>query len=168
MFDGVMAALDRQLHETRYCLGNRPCAADAVLLGALRAHLGADPEPRRRLHAYPQVLKWAATPPEWSDMDQLDQPESPGPFAECVLSQAGEDYRCWALGNARALEKGEKAFTAVLDGQEVSFRTRAYPEQSRQALVSWIRRLNAPDRSEATQLLRRYQLETVFGPKHGE
>ena len=162
MFDGLMSALEHQLRETRFSLGDRPCAVDAVLFGAVRAHLGADPEPAQRLAAYPSVLQWVASPPSWSADDTLLESTRLGPFAEFVLTQLGGQYRQWIMGNAQALKEGQKAFLIPVGGQDISYRVRAYSETSRAHLAHWLNTLSGDDAVAADELLSRYDLASVF------
>lgn len=162
LFHGLMSALDRQLQETRFSLGNRPCAVDAVLLGAVRAHLGADPEPARHLETYPRVLEWVASPPSWSAGDEFVDLSELGPFADFVLTQFGGQYSQWIQGNARALKDGQKAFVISAAGQDVSYRARAYSETSRARLARWLDGLTGDDAVAANEILVRYHLASVF------
>src|SRR5262249_51701737 len=49
----LLHALEGQLGRTRYALGDRSTAVDAILLGGLRAHTNADPVPD--LSEFPRV-----------------------------------------------------------------------------------------------------------------
>ena len=52
----LLGKLEAQLGETRYALGDRPTAVDAILLGGLRAHINNDPVPD--LAEFPRAVAW--------------------------------------------------------------------------------------------------------------
>ena len=63
-------ALEEQLATTRYALGDRPTAADTILLGGLRAHTNQDPIPD--LSRFTRVLEWNAQPgADWKGDGEL-------------------------------------------------------------------------------------------------
>jgi glutathione S-transferase len=134
----LMAALELQLATTRYALGDRPTAADTILLGGLRAHTNADPIPN--LSAYARVCNWDdQTADEWKGDGELAVFPDSTPFANHVLELGRTCYSEFVLGNAEALRSGDKAFTIETYGEDVSYLTRPYPEQSRRMVQARIR-----------------------------
>jgi glutathione S-transferase len=137
----VWGALERQLERTRYALGDRPTAVDAVLIGALRGHYLADPAPRRLLEPLERVRRWADHADRWDGSgDPLPFPERT-PFADAVLERMAGSYRRWLLAHAAALERRERSFTVEIDGRSAPFRTlhRPDPVMSRGYLVDRLR-----------------------------
>jgi glutathione S-transferase len=169
----VWQALDHQLGETRWALGNRPTAVDAVLLGALRGHYLADPAPRRLMERWPRVLDWAGRADDW------DGGGEPPPFPECtgfattVLERMAGPYQSWMLAYAAAVDRGERSFTAKVGGRQVRFRTQRPPgpAASRRRLVERLHRgLNAGERREAAAWLAGRglaELVPIDGDRHG-
>jgi glutathione S-transferase len=142
----LMAALESQLGETPWALGTRPTAADTILVAGLRAHTLNDPVPD--LSAYARVNAWAAAGHDaWDGSGELPPFEEPTALGRHVLGLGREHYAPFVLGNAGALERGEKAFVIETYGAPCSYKTRAYPEQSRRMVQARIRdRLSAPER----------------------
>ena len=54
----ILDAIDRQLQQTPYLLGSRPCAVDTIVLGGLRAHTYMDPAPKKLVSQYPRIVAW--------------------------------------------------------------------------------------------------------------
>jgi glutathione S-transferase len=162
--DRVLQALDDQLGRTPYVLGERPCAVDAVILGALRAHLLNDPVPRARYAHLARVVAWSERTHAWDGGGVLAPWSDPTPFARLLLDEMAGPYRAFVLGNAKAVQEGAKAFTAQVYGEEVSYRTRPYPEQSRQMVRHRIQhRLDDTARAEVRRWLEAAHLGDVFG-----
>lgn len=163
----LLGALELQLESSRYALGGRPTAVDAILLGGLRAHTNRDPIPD--LSSFPRVVAW-----DEQDADRWDGsgvlaafPEST-PFAAHVLEVGREQYAAFVLANAKALAAGEKAFVISTYGEEVSYLARPYPEQSRGMVQARIRdHLDAAERSEVGTWLEEQGLAACFMPASG-
>ena len=161
----LLAALEAQLGRTRYALGDRPTAVDAMLLGGLRAHTNADPIPD--LSGYPTVLAWdEKNADDWDGGGELAPFPGSTPFAAHVLDLARDQYAPFALANARALEAGDKAFVIETWGGEVSYLARPYPEQSRRMIQARIRdRLDAAERRQVSSWLEARGLAACFAAK---
>ncbi len=160
----LMDALEAQLEHTPYALGHRPCAADTILLGGLRAHTNADPIPD--LSGHPRVQAWDAEGADaWSGEGVLTPFPESTPFADHVLKLARDCYRPFVLGNASALAKGHKAFEIETYGEAVSYLTRPYPEQSREMVRARIRdRLDAQEQAQVGAWLDERGLTDCFMP----
>lgn len=163
-FFAVLAALEQQLGETRYALGERPCAVDTVLLGGLRAHVNNDPLPD--LSAYPSCTAWDTHCIEaWAADGALAEFPNSTPFAQHILELARDEYLPFLLGNAAALAAGHKAFTIETYGEPLSYLTRSYPERSRRMVQARIRdRLSNQQRSTVTAWLNEVGLAAAFAP----
>jgi glutathione S-transferase len=137
----VLAAAERQLGETRFLLGDRPTAADCIVLGGLRAHTNMDPDPREVTAAYPRVVEWAeARADRWDGTGELAA--FPGtPFARFVLAELRERYLPVLNANVAALAAGAKAFEVHSYGEPVSYLTREYPVRSWKMVGERINRL---------------------------
>jgi glutathione S-transferase len=160
----VLDALETQLAQTPFALGDRPTAVDAILLGGLRAHTNADPIPD--LSSFARVLAWDAERADtWNGGGEWVSFPSGNPFADHVLALGAECYSPFVLGNARALEAGEKAFVITTYGEEVSYLTRPYPERSRKMVQARIRdRLDAAERKQVVEWLEGRRLAECFAP----
>ncbi|MFW6085998.1 MAG: glutathione S-transferase family protein, partial [Myxococcota bacterium] len=162
--DGLLEALEAQLARTPYALGSRPTAVDAVLLGALRAHFLNDPTPSARYGKLERVRAWALRTHAWDGTGELPPFPETTPFGQRALEVVAQQYRPFVLANARALAAGDKAFTATTYGEEVSYRTRPYPERSRQMVRGRVaHRLDSAERREVDAWLQAHGLAEVFG-----
>jgi glutathione S-transferase len=143
----LIDALERQLGESRYALGDRPSAVDAILLGGLRAHTNADPIPD--LTEFTRIQSWDnGEADSWDGDGDMIQFSPVTPFADHVLALARDGYAPFALGNARAVATGQKAFEIETYGESVSYLTRRYPEQSRMMVQRRVRDLLSDDERE--------------------
>ena len=162
----LLDALERQLGETRYALGDRPTALDAILLGGLRAHTNADPVPD--LARYTRVCEWDAKRADaWDGAGELAPFPESTPFAAHVLEVGRACYAPFVLGNAAALAEGRKAFVVETHGEETSYLARPYPEQSRRMIQRRIAdRLEPAERRRVVDWLGRSGL-ACFAPPEG-
>jgi glutathione S-transferase len=160
----ILDALEAQLANTGFALGDRPTAVDTILLGGLRAHTNADPIPD--LSRYSRVLDWDAKRAHaWNGEGELTPFPESTPFARHVLALGRECYAPFVLENAKALENGEKAFVIETYGEEVSYLCRPYPEQSRRMIKRRIRdRLDAAERDQVLRWLNDVGLAECFAP----
>jgi len=143
----VLDALETQLGQTRYALGDRPTAVDAILLGGLRAHTNADPIPD--LSGFKRIQAWDTRDADkWNGEGEFSEFPATTPFAEHMLALARDCYVPFALGNASALAAGQKAFEIDTYGERVSYLARRYPEQSRRMVQRRIRDLLHDDERE--------------------
>jgi len=161
----ILDALDEQLANTQWVLGHRPTAVDCILLGGLRAHTNMDPTPKRLVAKYPRIVAWAETEAnEWSGGGELSPFPGSTPFAQFVLNEMRSTYVPYVLGCADALAAGAKAFHVETYGEDVSYLTRPYPEQSRQMIRDKIaRQLTDAERTEVTGWLQKAGLAGCFG-----
>ena len=161
----ILDALDKQLGETRYALGDRPCAVDCILLGGLRAHTNMDPTPKRVVAKYPRLVDWAERgADQWDGSGELAPFPGSTPFAQFVLDEMRGTYVPFVLGNAEALAAGAKAFHREIYGEDVSYLTRPYPEQSRQMIRDKIAdQLSDTDREAVNAWLGEVGLTACFG-----
>ena len=82
-----------------------------------------------------------------------DFPEST-PLARHLIEVGAEEYAPFVLGNARALEAGEKAFVIPTYGEDTSYLARPYPERSRRMICDRIEhRLTASERQQVESWL---------------
>ena len=81
----LLASLEACFREHPYLLGGHPSAADYSLMGALHAHMGRDPAPRRIMQENaPRVVRW---------VEHMLEPEIPSPefFDRPVEYAAGDE-----------------------------------------------------------------------------
>ncbi|MGH7289632.1 MAG: glutathione S-transferase family protein [Myxococcota bacterium] len=149
----LLDALERELGTTRYALGDRPTAVDTILLGGLRAHTNADPVPD--LSRFARVVAWDAREADrWDGDGELAPFPDSTPFVAHLLEVGGACYAPFVLANAAALERGDKAFRIETYGEETSYLTRPYPEQSRRLIRARIaNRLSDADRRRVVEFL---------------
>jgi glutathione S-transferase len=159
----IVEAIDRQLQESPFMLGDRPTAVDCILLGGIRAHTNMDPTPRKMMAAYPRVTAWADSGADsWDGGGELRPfPEATG-FVDFVLGEMVTTYVPYALGNAAAVNAGAKAFHVEVYGEDVSYLSRPYPERSRQMIRDAIEMLDPPERNAVTAWLQSRQLAGCF------
>ena len=159
----ILAAAEQQLQETGYLLGERPCAVDCIVLGGLRAHTNIDPDPKQVTARYPTVVEWAERRADtWDGSGKLAQFPESTTFARFVLREMASTYARYALAARQALEAGAKAFTAHIYGEDVSYLTRPYIEQSRRMVAARIDALPAAQRRVVGAWLERAGLRNVF------
>ncbi len=159
----MLDALERQLGESRFALGERPTAVDTILLGGLRAHTNNDPVPD--LSHYERVVAWDESEADrWGgEGDLAPFPEST-PFAAHLLEVGRDCYAPFVLGNSAALAEGRKAFVIETHGEEVSYLARPYPEQSRQMIQERIaQRLDDAERRAVVDFLEERGLGCFVG-----
>jgi glutathione S-transferase len=139
-YERLLTAMETQLRETAYLLGDRPTAVDCVVLGGLRAHTNMDPDPRKVTARFPRVVEWCESgADDWGGAGDLAPFPESTPFARHVLGEMPGTYQPFALANRDALAAGARAFHAHIYDEEVSYLCRPYPEQSRQMLLRRIR-----------------------------
>ncbi len=161
----LLGVLEKQLATTRYALGDRPTAVDAILLGGLRAHTHHDPIPD--LSSFPRVLAWNAEggADAWDGSGELAAFPETTPFGAHVLALARDAYAPFVLGNADALATGRKSFHGRTYGEDVSYLARPYPELSRRMIQARIRdRLNDSARERVAAWLADLGLTGCFMP----
>lgn len=161
---GIIAALEEQLATTKYALGDRPTAVDAILMGTFRGHTNFDPIPD--MASYQRVNAWnSRNHRELLSGSPINAYEQPSPFVEHLLSLAREQYAPFILANRQARLNGDKAFVVETYGEQVSYLARAYPERSRQLVVQRIHNeLNAHERQQILAWLKQRGLYDCFAP----
>lgn len=160
----LLAALERQLEQTRYALGDRPTAVDTILLGGLRAHINSDPLPD--LSSFPNCTRWDEKDADpWKGDGELAAFPGSTPFAAHMLEVARDEYAPFVLANAKALADSQKAFAIETYGATASYLARPYPEQSRRLVQDRIRlRLSPQGRAQVIPWLEAAGLAAVFLP----
>jgi len=142
-FKRILTAMEAQLSQTAYLLGDRPTAVDCVVLGSLWAHINMDPDPKKMLAKFPRVLKWCEVEArQWQGGGSLAPFPESTEFARFILAEMPTTYQPYVLANKQAQAHQAKAFHAGIYGEEVSYLSRPYPETSRQMLVAGITALN--------------------------
>lgn len=160
----IMAAAEAQLAETRYLLGDRPTALDCIVLGGLRAHTLTDPTPKAQMQPYSRVIAWAESgADDWDGTGELPSFPETTRFASLVLEEMKTTYQPFVLGNQAALDAGAKAFHVETFGEDVSYLTRPYPEQSRAMIRREISALPEPDQQSIRDWLATLALLESFG-----
>lgn len=160
----IMVAAEEQLQETKFLLGDRPCAVDCIFLAGLRAHFLYDPAPKKALYEkYPGVVRWVEEDADkWDGSGDLVQFPEMTPFANTILSEMKNTYQLFALGNRDALSEKKKAFVITVYGEDVSYLARPYIEQSRKMVVDEVNALNDEDRESFKDWLGTVGLWDVF------
>ena len=160
----VLHAMEKQLSETSYMLGDRPTAVDCVLLGGLRAHTNMDPDPKEVIANFPRVVDWCEnSADQWQGEGELAPFPESTEFARFVLKEMVTTYQPYVIANAQAQAAGAKAFHINVYDEDVSFLSRPYPEQSRQMISDNItNRLNEKDKQLVNGWLTRQRLEKCF------
>lgn len=160
----VLEAAESQLGETLWLLGNRPCAVDCIVLGGLRAHTNMDPDPKKITANYPKVIAWAEGGADsWDGSGELAPFPNSTPFAQFVLGEMPGTYKPYVLGNKEVQEAGAKAFHAEIYGEDVSYLSRPYPEQSRQMVVDRIHNhLTTAEQGTVSSWLKSVDLDACF------
>jgi len=161
----LMDAMESQLSTTPYLLGQRPTAVDCSVLGGLRAHFNHDPAPRQIIHAaYPRTIHWCEESADlWSGNGALNTLSEPGDFVKTLLREIATAFKPFVLANKTALEKNQKAFVINLYGEDVSYLTRPYVEQSRQLIMQRIEQsLSGEDKALIIDWLKQNDLAALY------
>lgn len=159
----ILEAAESQLKETKFLLGDRPTAVDCIVLGGLRAHTCMDPVPKRVTTAYPTVVEWAESRADtWNGGGELAAFPTSTPFARTILGEMATTYKPYVLGNRDAQDAGSKAFHARIYGEDVSYLSRPYPEQSRRMVAAHIAELGTDGRDAIHAWLDQYHLGDAF------
>ena len=155
----MLVAAERQLEDTAFLLGDRPTAVDAVVLGGIRTHTNMDPDPKKVVANYPRVMQWAEKGAGQGDGsgELADFPDST-PFARFFLEEMVSTWQPYVLGNRDAQAAGAKAFHANIYGEDVSYLSRPYPEQSRRMILARVNTLSPARRSAVKAWLDRANL----------
>lgn len=156
----LLVAMEAQLGETRYLLGDRPTLVDCAVLGGLLAHTWHDPDPRRVVAGFPRVVSWVEDGAwTWDGAGTLAPFPDSTAFARHVLADMPATWGRFIRANHAALCAGTKVFEIAVDGQTASFLARSYPEQSRRMIVDRIAgRLADADRAAGWDWLDRLGL----------
>jgi glutathione S-transferase len=159
----ILEAAEAQLKNTKFLLGDRPTAVDCVVLGGLRAHTNMDPVPKRVVANCPTVVEWAESRADtWDGSGDLVPFPASTPFARTILGEMATTYKPYVLGNRDAQTAGSKAFHANIYGENVSYLSRPYPEQSRRMVAAHIAELGADGRDAVNAWLGKYDLNDAF------
>lgn len=160
----ILTAAEAQLAETPYLLGARPTAVDCIVLGGLRAHTNMDPDPKKVLAQFCRVVQWCEGGADgWAGQGDLEPFPDSTAFARFVLDEVRTIYQPYALANRDAQLAGAKAFHVETYGEQVSYLSRPYPEQSRQMIVNRISQLDSDDRTRVIDWLKSLTLDEAFG-----
>ncbi len=165
-YEGILAAAQEQLSKTPFLLGNRPCVVDAVFLGGLKAHMYVDPAPREMLENYPGLIGWLENrADQWDGSGELlPFPES-SDFARYILKLMQSTYLNYQKANTVAVKNGDKAFVTEIYGEEVSYKSLSYREESRQMIIRRItHQLTADERKTVESWLTDCGMDSVLLP----
>ncbi len=162
-----LGAMQKHLTRQPYMLGHRPAASDFALYGQLTQLVGLDPSSRRIAHELsPRTVAWvdilkdlSGVEPQDNDWTPLeDQPET----LRVLLGELGRVYVPALLANARAVQAGEKHWSAQIDGQ--AWEQRSFPYQAK--CLVWIneayRALSDHDRARVDAAIDGSACEALF------
>ncbi len=136
----ILEAAEEQLAVSRYLMGDRPTAVDAVMIGGLRGHTLADPVPTRLVEQFPRILKWVEEEADTWDGAGLVAPiEAPTAFARLMIAEMSRSFAPFMKGLRKALKTGEKAFVARVYDEDVSYLARPYPARAADMVVEHAR-----------------------------
>ena len=136
----LLKLLETHFEQDQFLLGGRPGSADFALFGQLTQLVGFDPTPRAIAHQLsPRTVAWVGVTEDlgglepastdWNPVESL--PET----LHGIFSEVGRTYVPALLANASAMERGEKEWTAVIDGAHWTQQT--FPYQGK--CLMWIR-----------------------------
>lgn len=159
-YERLLAAAEQQLQLSAFLLGDRPTALDCIVLGGLRAHTNMDPDPKKVTAKYPTVVDWAERRADlWDGTGELAPFPQATPFARHLLGEMAGTYVPYILANRDAQAAGAKAFSADIYGEQVSYLSRPYPEQSRQMVMARVAQLGV---DKVKPWLQEYGLTSAF------
>jgi glutathione S-transferase len=162
-----LAAMENHLTNQRFILGNRPAAGDFGLYGQLSQLVGFDPTPRAIAHEVsPRTVAWVdlmrdqsgLEPTEQDWVSLADQPES----LRGLLKEIGRMYAPAQLANARAVQAGEKAWQAEIDGTPWIQQTFPYQAKCLRWTNERYQALSDADRASVDSLLEGTAVQTML------
>lgn len=148
-------------------------------MGVCRAHFFNDLWPRAKLEDLAHLQRFVETfgkliperkNEEGSPKDRnIEGLHSLSPFVSLILREMGADFASFVKGNARATLMKERAFTAHVYGENVSYLQRPYVEKSRRNLQRWMgchleRTGRDGDEHILVTILRHFNLEELYHP----
>ena len=153
-----LLAMESHLEQQPFMLGQRPGACDFALYGQLTQLVGFDPTSRAIAHKIaPRVVAWTGlmedqcglepTADAWNTLE-----EAPLSLT-ALLNEVGRVYAPALLANARALDKGDKSWQAVIDDSLWSQQTFAYQGKCLHWIHSEYQQLSAADKVRVDGLL---------------
>ena len=162
-----LAAMENHLANQHFMLGRRPGAGDFALYGQLSQLVGFDPTPRAIAHEVsPRTVAWVdlmrdqcglePTDSDWINL--ADQPES----LHGLLKEIGRMYAPAQLANARAVEAGDKTWTAEIDGATWTQQTFPYQAKCLRWTNERYQALNKSDRDSVNSLLQGTGVERML------
>nr|WP_306173649.1 glutathione S-transferase C-terminal domain-containing protein [Limnobacter humi] len=118
----LLDILERHFASNAFLMGRRPGASDFALYGQLSQLALFDPTPMAlTCQTAPRVVAWTQWVEDLSGLEPIDTDwVSPSALPSTVtdlLAEMGRTYVPVMLANERALQAGEKAVTAAVDGQ---------------------------------------------------
>lgn len=159
----LLAAMEQQLGETLFLLGDKPCAVDCIVLGGIRAHTNMDPDPKQQIQRYQRVLQWAiVSADQWDGSGSLAAFPESTPFAQMVLGELADTYQPYMIGHQAAVTAGAKAFNFDVYGESVSYLARPYPLQALQMMRDRVENLIEADQQLVATWLGQVGLKALF------
>lgn len=134
-----LTAMEKHLAQQPFILGDRPGAGDFALFGQLTQLVGFDPTPRAITHEVsPRTVAWVGVMEDLSGLEPVEDnwndsaalPDTLGG----ILAEIGRVYVPALLGNAKAIEAGEKTWESEIDG--AAWTQQSFPYQAK--CLKWI------------------------------
>ena len=154
----LLAAMELHLEQQPYLLGKRPGVSDFALYGQFTQLVGFDPTPRAIAHEIsPRTVAWTGLMEDQCGLDPKDDDwvcvEDSGSGLRAILTEVGRVYPTALLANAVALQAGEKAWEAQIDGCLWTQQTFSYQGKCLQWINDRYQSLTAADQSRVDSLL---------------
>jgi len=164
-----LAAMENQLAERHFMLGNRPGAGDFSLFGQLSQLVGFDPTPRSITHAAaPRTVAWVKQMEDQSGIDPQEGDwialEDASNSLRDLLEEIGRVYAPALLANAKAVEAREKSWEAEIDGAHWTQQTFPYQAKCLQWINEQYRTLSDGDRARVDVVLKGTGCEEMLRP----
>jgi glutathione S-transferase len=163
-----LTIFDAHIQNQPYLLGDRPGAGDFACFGQMTMLVMTDPTPMKiALDISPRAYAWTEKLEDLSgievcDSDWLDLDDPPESLGE-LISEIGRVYAPFLLGNAAAIENGEKRVKCEIDGQ--AWEQDPFPYQAK--CLRWLREQYSalPESAQKTvdRVLAGTGCETLFG-----
>ncbi|MGH1370405.1 MAG: glutathione S-transferase N-terminal domain-containing protein [Cellvibrionaceae bacterium] len=163
----LLSILQQHFVHQPYLLGARPSACDFAFHGQLTQLVWFDPTPRRLAHKLsPRTVAWVDVMSDLSGQEPeadgwLPLSQQPNTLKD-LLCEVGRLYVPALLANAKAVQAGEKSWSAMIDGQ--LWQQRSFPYQAK--CLQWINEqymaLNDVDRQSVDAILSGTGCEAVI------
>jgi glutathione S-transferase len=154
----LLRAMEAHLTQQPYLMGNRPGTSDFALYGQLTQLVGFDPTPRAIANSLsPRSVVYTGLMEDQTGLEpksnDWNTAETAPDTLKGILNEVGHVYAPALLANAQAMQAGEKAWEAEIDGSRWAQQTFNYQGKCLQWINAEYQALSEADRARVDGLL---------------